>query len=373
MTPGKVLSYHSALDTEEIISVGSSVETPITRYGSRERRSCSSFRSTQMLSIAFLVAIIVAGLSSFSIDANNNAHSLRTTVTKFTGVADTTLLGIQQIMMDVDSAAIKASSSQIAFWDPFLVETSAFTNSENLMNIVSLCSARPTFLFRMGEHGSYTLQPSTAMEPPYMQGQDLLSSRTISDQLTLPSLKLPMAVFTPNFSQTALELFDHSNKGAFVIMFRDPKDIYYEQYGKGRGQPNVPGSNVNDNLVVRHLSGVNNRSRRVNRNDYDVAKQMLMSKFVVVSCDDSVETLRRLGIMTGFSGGKAPRCNQAQRKWNQECKKTKETGQQSKSNISHLEILQNIESEHRFDILLYEDSKIIFRQQHALFGVGGGR
>jgi hypothetical protein len=361
---GKVLSYHSATDTEEMISVGSSVATPTRRHVSRERRTCSSSRSMQLLSIAFLVAIIVAGFSSFSIDANDSAHSLQTTVTKFTEVADTTILGIQQNMMDVDSATIKASSSQIAFWDPF------FTNNENLMNIVSLCSARPTFFFRVGELGSYTLQPLNAMESLDIQGQDFLSSRSTSDQPTLPLLKLPMAVFTPNFSQAALELFNDSNQGIFVIMLHDPRDIFFEQYAMGGGeQPNVADSNVNDNLLVRYLSGINDRNRRVNHNDYNIAKQMLTSKFVIGSCDDSEETLRRLVGITGTSGSRRPRCNKAQLQWNEECKKTKEMGKQNKRGKSHLDILKKIESENRFDVLLYEDSKIIFREQNSIFGL----
>jgi hypothetical protein len=364
---GKVLSYHSATDTEEIVSVGSSVASPTRRNSSRERRICSSSRSMQMLSIAFLVAIIVVGFSSFSIDANNNAHSLQKTVTKFAGVADTTILGIQQNIMDVDAATVKASSSHIvAFWDPFV------TNDENVINIVSLCSARPTYLFRVGDLGSYTLKSLNAMEPLDTQGQDFLSSRTVSDQPTLPVTNLPMAVFTPNFSRAALELFDNSNQGVFVVMFRDPRDVYFEQYAMGGGeQPNVPESSMNDNLLVRYLSGINDRYRRVTRNDYHVARQILTSKFVIGSCDDSVETLRRLVRITGISGSGAttPRCNKVQLKWNQDCKKLNEMRRQNKRDKSHLEILNNIESKHRFDLLLYEDSKIIFREQNSLFRV----
>jgi hypothetical protein len=369
---GKVLSYHSASDTKEIILVGSSVATPFARNGNWKRRACSSSRLTQMLSITFLSAIILEGLSSFSIDAKNNPLRLQTTAMKITGIADTIILGVQQNMMNADLAAINASTSQIAFWDPFLEDATVSTNIENLISIVSLCSARPTFLFRMVESGSYALQPLEATEPLQMQGRDLSSTRTLSNQQTLPFLNLPMAVFTPNFSQAALELFDHLNQGAFVIIFRDPIDIYLEQYTKAKELSNVADSEVNDNLLVRYLSGINDKNRRVNSGDYDVARQVLMSKFVIGSCDDPAETLRKFVKIFGFSGGRTPRCSTARLKWNEECRKMKEIGQQNKLR-SHPETLRSIESDHHFDILLYEDSKIIFRKQNALFGMRKGK
>lgn len=361
------MSYHSASDTENVISVSSSVATPVARKGNWKRRACSSSRLTQMLSISFISAIIVAGLSSFSIGTNFYAHRLQTTVMKITGIADTIILRVQQNMMNANLASTNASASQIAFWDPFLEDTTVSTNNENLMSIVSLCSARPTYLFRMEERGSYyALQPLEAMGALHMQGQDLSSSRTISNQQTLPSSNLPMAVFTPNFSHAALELFDNFKQGVFVIMFRDPIDIYLEQYTKAKELPNLPDSEVNDNLLVRYLSGIDNKNRRVNSGDYDVARQVLMSKFVIGFCDDPAETLRRLITITGVSGGRTPGCSTARLKWSDECKKMKEIGQQNKI-LSRPEILQSIESDHHFDILLYEHSKIIFREQRAFF------
>ena len=370
-TAGKVLSYHSASDTEKVISISSSVATPVARNGNRKRRACSSSRLTQMLSISFISAIIVAGLSSFSIDTNNNAHRLQSTVMKITGIADNIILKVQQNMMNADLAAINASASQIAFWDPFLEDATVSTNNKNLMSIMSMCSARPTFLFRMEERGSYALQPLEAMEPLQLQGQDFSSSRAISNQQIFPFSNLPMAVFTPNFSQAALELFDNFKQGVFVIMFRDPIDIYLEQYTKAKELSNVPDSGVNDNIFVRYLSGIDDKNRRVNSGDYDVARQVLMSKFVIGSCDDPAETLRRLRRITGVSGGRTTGCSTARLKWNEECRKMKEIGQQNKI-LSHPEILQSIESDHHFDILLYEDSKIIFREQSVFLG-GGGR
>lgn len=360
------MSYHSASDTENVISVSSSVATPVARKGNWKRRACSSSRLTQMLSISFISAIIVAGLSSFSIGTNFYAHRLQTTVMKITGIADTIILRVQQNMMNANLASTNASASQIAFWDPFLEDTTVSTNNENLMSIVSLCSARPTYLFRMEERGSYALQPLEAMGALQMQGQDLSSSRTISNQQTLPSSNLPMAVFTPNFSHAALELFDNFKQGVFVIMFRDPIDIYLEQYTKAKELPNLPDSEVNDNLLVRYLSGIDNKNRRVNSGDYDVARQVLMSKFVIGFCDDPAETLRRLITITGVSGGRIPGCSTARLKWSDECKKMKEIGQQNKI-LSRPEILQSIESDHHFDILLYEHSKIIFREQRDFF------
>ncbi len=372
-TAGKVLSYHSASDTEEVISISPSVATPVARNGNRKQRACSSSRLTQMLSISFISLIIVAGMSSFSIDANNSAHRLQTTVMKITGITDQIILRVQQNMMNADLAAINASASQIAFWDPFLEDATVSRNNEHLMSIVSLCSTRPTFLFRMEEHGSYALQPLEAMEPHHMQGQDFLSSRTISNQQTFPFSNLPMAVFTPNFSRAALELFDNFKQGVFLIMFRDPFDIYLEQYTKAKEQSDVPDSEVNDNLIVRYLSGIDNKNRRVNSGDYDVARQVLMSKFVIGSCDDPAETLRRLRIIAGISGGRTPGCSTARLKWNEECRKMKEIGQHNKI-LSHTKILQSIASDHHFDILLYEDSKIIFREQIAILGgTGKGR
>jgi hypothetical protein len=362
---GKVLTYHSSFDTDDIISINSSVATPITRNGNRDRRvSCSSYRLRQLILIAILAAIIVERLSSLSIDTLNDTQS--------TEIAMNRILGGQN-MQNVDVAAYKASTSRIAVWDPFLEDIIVSANNQNLMTIVSQCFARPTFFFRKENAGSHTLQetPITVKE----SNQQQLPYNNNANHL--------MAIFAQNFNQVALNLFDNTNLGAFVVILHDPVAIYFERYAKGILQRQntkylgqyakeyLPESTITDNLIVRYLSGINDINRTVNSDDYDIARHVLMTKFIIAGCHYPVNTLSRLEQMFGPSHDSfgVEECNAAKQRWNEECKNTNEVTQQRRSNDSYQGILRSLESENHFDIQLYEESKSIMNEQNELFGL----
>jgi hypothetical protein len=361
---GKVLTYHSSFDTDDIISIDSSVATPITRNGNRYRRaSCSSSRLKQLVLIAILAAIIVERLSSLSIYTLNSTESMEIAMNRIPG---------RQNMQDVVMAAYKASTSRIAVWDPFLEDTVSASN-QNLMIIVSQCFARPTFYFRKENAGSYTLQETSTTVKESTQ-QQLPYNNNVNHL---------MAIFTQNFNQVALDLFDNTNLGAFVVILHDPVAIYFERYSKGILQRQntkylgqyakeyLPESTINDNLLVRYLSGINDINRTVNSDDYDIARHVLMTKFVIAGCNYPVNTIRRLERMFGPSHDSfgVEECYAAKQRWNEECKNTNEVTKQRRSNDSNQVILRNLESDNHFDFKLYEESKSIMNEQNKLFGL----
>lgn len=361
---GRVLTYHSSLITDDVISIDSSVATPITRNNRDRRVSCSSYRLRQLVLIAILAAIIIERLSSLSIDTLN--------VTQSTEISINRILGGQN-MQDVDFA-YKASTSRIAVWDPFLEDIIVSANNQNLMIIVSQCFARPTFYFRKENAGSYILQETSTTVEESNQQQLPYNNNDVNHL---------MAIFTQNFNQVALDLFDSKNLGAFVVILHDPVAIYFERYAKGILQIQntknlgqyvneyLPESTISDNLLVRYLMGINDINRTVNSDDYDIARHVLMTKFVIASCNYPVNTIRRLERMFGPSHDSfgVEECNAAKQRWNEECKNMNEVTQQRRSNDSYQGILRNLESENHFDIKLYEESKSILNEQNMLFGL----
>ena len=112
----------------------------------------------------------------------------------------------------------------------------------------------------------------------------------------------------------------------------------------------------------------------MNDGDFEVAKQMLGSKFVIGSCNDPTETLRRLMKMMGDSSSPDQvsmiandRCATERQSWNQACRIMKETVQQSRDAGPNQRLVRTIRSKHKYDILLYEASKNMFQQQSVLF------
>ena len=352
------------------------MKTPVARNGIRERRSlrvenfpkqrlsCLPPRCVRLSTLLFIMGFLVLeGLSWFANDANgNNTPHLQTTVAKKNTLVDKLNTSsfdviLQQHIMDAKMATIKASVSHITFWEPYMERSISTANEglNNLMNVMSHCFARDVFVYRVEENDSYVLQPflmhsNSVKMPPNQQ---------IASHLTIP-----MAVFTPNFVQAAMDLFDPYNQGAFVTMFHDPVEVYLDQYIHQKGVVSA-----DDNLLIRYLTGINDVNRKVNSDDYDIARQVLMSKFVIGSCDNSAETLTRLVKMIGSSDGTigSGGCTKARQQWNQECRKRKRVGERKRNNRSYLQILRSITSTHQFDIQLYEESKNIFHEQSVLF------
>merc|ERR1712029_77834 len=105
--------------------------------------------------------------------------------------------------------------------------------------------------------------------------------------------------------------------------------------------------------------------------DFDVAKEVLKSKFIIGSCDSSAETLRRLIKMFGYASSSntlfGDQCIEERQSWNEACRNMEEIGQKTKRSWYNLQILRNIESKHHYDMMLYAESKKMFIEQNILF------
>jgi len=250
-------------------------------------------------------------------------------------------------IMNVEESIPNASSSHVIFWEPFYGHQSASNLMGNSMNMMTECFNRENFKTKLKKNGRYEIQSTLSTRPLYL-------SRKISDQV-----QAPITVFTPNLKPAAQELFDESHCGVFVSIIHNPIDIYQQQEEV---------TTTSDNLLVRYLAGIENVERRVNSADFDVARQVLRSKFILGSCEDPVESLKRfVRMMDATSGsGLNEQCSTARQQWNAACRKMKEVGEQNRSQ-GNSDILSYIQAEHEFDILLYEDSKAQFLEQKRLF------
>ena len=336
------MTYHSSSFYDEE-SANSSTVTPIAgNISNRERdvQTLSLFpsRFTKALSILALAAFMVVGGISQFVTTLDPTVSKNVDYKYFDSVANK-ILQQQQHMMNVDLAAVlEASSSQIAFWDPYLDQPGESANEavvENLMTITTQCFGRS--IFRLQLDG--TLQPI--------------------EQIQSSPQHFSQIIFTPNFSQDAMASY---HGVAFVTLIHDPIDIYLDQYMK-QGESFF----YRDNLLVRHLSGIEHESRSVNDGDLYVAKKVLREKFIVGSCDDTNETLHRLVrmIATADSTTGRKRCTEEKQRLNEQCRRMKEIGRQNMKDKQQL--LRDIRSDHHYDVLLYEESKKLFREQSALF------
>lgn len=376
-------SVNSSMITSGISSINSSMVTPIIRNGRLEMhyrawknsffKRTSSSRFVQMLSLVLLAAFMVMGVLSWvATDANSYPQQLQTTVSKTRAIAfhpESNNAILHQRMMDV---RIAASSGTQVFWVPHLGHVRESSDNlllENSMAIVSQCFSQSVFNLHVDEMGSYRLEPANTLQPTQLDAQNT-SSTMVSLQHNSPSRGLSMTVFTPNFRLAAMELFDDFSQGAFIAMVNNPIEIYLEQYTNQHEEAIRAAQHV-DNPIVRHLAGIADENRDVNDSDYDVAKQVLMSKFIIGSCDNPSETLRRLVQTIGTSADSSTigseGCIQKRKTWNQTCRKMKEVGEQNRENQHNKQILQNIKSKHHYDIMMYEESKNIFLEQNALF------
>ena len=350
--------------------------TPVVRNGSHERRALrierfikqasvrTPYRSIRFLSSFFILGFLaLEGLSRFTNDARNNTYRLKTTESKTSTMnklnTNTINTILQHHIMDVNVAAFKASTSQVTFWEPNLERSnsSSFEVLNSLMNIMSQCFGREVFNFHTGDSGSYYV-----LNPPQIQNGFSPLTKIPTD------INMPRAVFTPNVMQTAHDLLDPFHQGAFITIFHDPIEMYLDHHIKQKLA--VKSEKVKDNLLVRYLSDINDANRKVNRDDYDIARHILVSKFVIGSCDNPAETLNRLDKMiidTDSIVIASGHCTTARQRWNQECNRMKKVGQRIIGNKSYRKILKRIKSMHHYDIQLYEESRKLFREQSALF------
>lgn len=379
MLAGKILSYHSQSfnELDEIDSDCSSVATPIARNGIHVRQALrverfikqtsvrTPYRFIRLLSALFILGLFaLGGLFWFTNDSNHNtSYRLQTTEAKTSNKLNANTINtiLQNHIMDVNVAAFKASTSQVTFWEPYLERSasSSFEVLNSLMNIMSQCFAREVFNFHTEKSGRHVLKP-----PEIQDGFSSLLS--INSGVN----NMPRVVFTPNFMQAAHDLLDPFNQGAFITIFHDPIEMYLDHHVKQREVEKTDKLKLADNLLVRYLSGVDDADRKVNKDDYDIARHILVSKFVIGSCDNPAETLNRLDKMIIDSDRiviASGECTSARKRWNQECKKMKKIGQRIKGNQSYQKLLKRITNTHRYDIQLYEESRKLFREQSALF------
>lgn len=354
--------------------------TPIASNGDHERRALrdehfikqtsvgTSYRLIRLISsLCILGFAVLEGLTWFANDASNNSYRLQTKVAKKSKAdnLDTNTINtlLQQHIMDVNEAAFKASTSQVTFWEPFLELPTLSGNDvvNSSLNIMSRCHDRDVFIFRIEEGGSnYVLQPQRLERDYSSSMHNQISSQT----------NMPRVIFTPNFLQASLDLLDPYRQGALITMFHDPIEIYLDHYTQQEEVVNANKSKLVDNLLVRYLSGNNNVNREVTNDDFDIARRVLVSKFVIGSCDNPSESLSRLDKMIINSDSiliASDECTTARQRWIQECNKMKKIGQRSRNNKSYRKLLRLVTTTHRYDIELYELSKNLFREQSSLF------
>ena len=354
--------------------------TPIASNGDHERRSLraehfikqtsvgTSYRLIRLIfSLCILGFAVLEGLTWFANDASNNSYRLQTKVAKKSKAdnLDTNTINtlLQQHIMDVNEAAFKASTSQVTFWEPFLELPTLSGNDvvNSSLNIMSRCHDRDVFIFRIEEGGSnYVLQPQRLERDYSSSMHNQISSQT----------NMPRVIFTPNFLQASLDLLDPYRQGALITMFHDPIEIYLDHYTQQEEVVNANKSKLVDNLLVRYLSGNNNVNREVTNDDFDIARRVLVSKFVIGSCDNPSESLSRLDKMIINSDSiliASDECTTARQRWIHECNKMKNIGQRNRSNKSYRKLLRRITRTHRYDIELYELSKKLFKEQSSLF------
>lgn len=431
MTAGKILSYHPhsfhEYEKEEpglsispqlnggnsnisvtSASVTSSMATPVVsnsyhrgesnaqKLVSKQKQSLttctSNTRLIQLSSIILLATcMVLVGLSRFHSADNGYAHRIETIVVKNTDITDYLNedagyelveqtgggkvtnnqiqkdledMGLQlegsrqkdiyESIMNVDHAIHEASSaSQVIFWEPSTLGTLASSSNaddvliDNMMNVASQCFDREVVTF-----GSYELQ-STERES------------ILSDQQQQQSQTRPIAIFASSFHQaaTTMELFDSSNQKVAIAILPNPIDAYLPYYNAQK--EDGPTNSFSDNLIIRSLLGIQ-ENRKVDDNDFYAARRILRSKFFICSCEYPTDTLKRLIYMMDKDGiSKTEVCRNARQKWNQECR-ARDT-QRERNFQTNQELMGYIQSEHQYDIQLYEDSKTFFLEETNLF------
>ena len=429
MTAGKILSYHPhsfhEYEKEEpglsispqlnggnsnisvtSASVTSSMVTPVVsnsyhrgesnaqKLVSKQKQSLttsctSNTRLIQLSSIILLATcMVLVGLSRFHSADNGYAHRIETIVVKNTDITDylnedagyelveqtgggkvTTnqiqkdleSIGLQlegsrqkdiyESIMNVDHAIHEASSaSQVMFWEPSTLGTLASSSNvmiDNMMNVASQCFDREVVTF-----GSYELQST--------ERESILSDQQQQSQTR------PLAIFASSFHQaaTTMELFDSSNQKVAIAILPNPIDAYLPYYNAQK--EDGPTNSLSDNLIIRSLLGIEQENRKVDDNDFYAARQILRSKFFICSCEYPTDTLKRLIYMMDTDGiSKTEVCRNARQKWNQECR-ARDT-QRERNFQTNQELMGYIQSEHHYDIQLYEDSKTFFLEETNLF------
>lgn len=366
---------------DKLSSVSSSSSSDIFNI-----RSYSFSQLARVASVVFASIFILSGGMYLMEFGKSNSYQLETTNTKTTnsnafirgvdtqmesnkGITETTTIDpvLEQHMMNTDTAILKARTSNMAIWVPFIGSSPTSTNQllENIVaSFISACLSRTVFDFQMDAK----MQPGSIM-PVIHSAQQPLQPRSVGADKSLP-----MAIFTPFFTEAATTIFDSAHSGIFFTILHDPLHIYAEEYLQSTSEKNGAEDVMNyDNLLVRSLAGFQDTNRKVNDWDLEVAKEMLKRKFFLGSCDHPSETLRRLGYFHGQRDTRSldndPRnevCNQTRQSWEQECDHMKKTWE-AKMKRMDPQIILRIKEKHQYDVLLFEYASSYFDMQSALF------
>ncbi|KAL3783286.1 hypothetical protein HJC23_007955 [Cyclotella cryptica] len=265
-------------------------------------------------------------------------------------------------MMNVDIALTSVTTSRVVLWLPTFY-TSTSTEMKELLGImvrvIPLCFSRSVVYYQMD------LNPGV--------GSILLGGlrkHSTQQYLTKDNEPLPEVVVTPFFRNAATKLFDDVHEGIFLTIVSNPIYTYAMDHSFFSESSKASGMVAPDNLLVRHLAGITDKKGAVDEWDFHHAKNMLRTRFFLISCKDPMESLRRLsyfrrGKFSKQLVGRSGSCLREQFQFEKECNKI-HIAQQQFSRFDP-EALAGIKSKHGYDLLLFEYSEKLFLEQKLLF------
>ncbi|KAL7489153.1 hypothetical protein ACHAW6_015545 [Cyclotella cf. meneghiniana] len=403
---GKILSYHntSFYNCEDVenescsesssVSIATPITSNVTVQGNRieewlSRRKSMRYRSrltaviptitfpsswrldvhscpfslSQMIRGGILVlaltclsfGVLYSGLPSIQFQA----HILKATNNI---IADTGNDESFRHMMNIDIALKFVTTSRVVLWLPTFYTSTSAEMTELLVVVVRvmpLCFSRSVFYYQMDVKpglGSILL--------------DSLRQHPTQQYLTKDNEPLPEVIITPFFRNAATKLFDDSHQGIFLTIVSNPIYSYAMDHSFSTDSSRTNNVVKSDNMLVRHLAGITDEKGAVDEWDFYHAKNMLRTRFFLLSCDDPMESLRRLSYFRrdNFSKhviGRSGSCLKEQFRFEKECKKIY-TAQQQLSTYD-TEALAVIKSKHSYDMLLFDYSEKLFVEQKLLF------
>jgi hypothetical protein len=254
-------------------------------------------------------------------------------------------------MMNIDIALKFVTTSRVVLWIPtFYTSTSTEMKEllEVMIRVMPLCFSRSVFYYQMDvkpRPGSILL--------------DGLGQHPTQQYSTKDTEPLPEVIITPFFRNAATNLFDDSHQGIFLTIVPNPIYSYAMDHSFFTESNRTNDVVKQDNLLVRHLAGITDEKWAVDEWDFYHAKNMLRTRFFLLSCEDPMESLRRLSYFRrdSFSKhliGRSGSCLKELFRFEKECKKIYMAKQQLSR--YYPESLAVIKSKHSYDMLLFEYS-----------------
>ena len=391
---GKILSYHDSSfydydDFEEdksIESCSNSVSTPITSNVTMQAATFElkgllnrhtpnmpnvsistnilpssqnflhSHSSAQMRRWSFRV-IAIAFILCVGLNSGITDFQLETDTLKPTIIADIDNEVLYRNMMNVD-VVLSSMATSMVLWLPAF---SASSDSKELLDIIAKmipqCFSRSVFYSE--------IDVGSGLVPVSVNGLD---TAPVQKYLTDDADPLPGVIVTPFFRNAATTLFDNNHLGIFLTMLSDPIISYAKDYSSPFTKHET------DNLLVRYLAGTTHKEWSTTQSDYENAISMLRTRFILLSCEDPLESLRRLSYFRhrlDFSQhiiGRSSSCLKEQFNFEKECE-SRNIAQKRYMRLKP-EVLNSLKAKHSYDISLYEYSVALFDEQKLLFGDG---